>query len=331
MTEGSSAERSVLITTDTESRINSFAEDVAAGLSGNPKSIPCVYFYDYQGSVLFEQICGLPEYYLTRAEAQILRDHSADIISHLPSGSMLVELGCGSCVKTQYIIEELLGKDVRLTYSPIDISPKMLRETSAALLETYRELQVIAVAAEYCEGLEKLDIKSGAPKLILWLGSSIGNFHMDDAASFVRDLQQTMSSRDRLLIGFDLVKDRKVMESAYNDASGVTAGFNLNLLRRINRELGGEFDLGRFRHEALYNDDQSRVEMYLVSKDEQDVEVSMLKTTFHFRRGERIHTENSHKFSPDSILALAGRAGLETVDQWYDDRAYFTLVMFETR
>lgn len=331
MSGGSHAERSTLITTDTEAFASSFAEDVAAGLSSRPKSLPCIYFYDYEGSLLFEKICALPEYYLTRAEARILRDHSEEIISHVPRDSTLVELGCGSCVKTQYIIEEFLSKSDRLTYSPIDISRKMLKETSISLLETYDELEVIAVAAEYCEGLKKLGMRGGRPKLVLWLGSSIGNFDMTGAVSFIENMLRSMSPEDRLLIGFDLMKDREVLECAYNDAAGITARFNLNLLRRINRELGGEFDLGSFHHEAVYNESKSRIEMYLVSRRDQDVRIDVLDRSYHFDCGERIHTENSHKFLPETIRTLAEKAGLRLIDQWSDDREYFSLVMFGTK
>jgi dimethylhistidine N-methyltransferase len=207
----------------------------------------------------------------------------------------------------------------------------MLKEASASLLETYDDLEVVAVAGEYCEGLERLDTETGDPKLVLWLGSSIGNFDADGAAGFLQNLIRTMSRKDRLLIGFDLVKDREVLERAYNDSAGVTARFNLNLLRRINRDLGGEFDLKSFRHDAIYNEKKSRVEMYLVSKEEQDVRIDALGTRFHFDRGERIHTENSHKFSPWSIRDLACRVGLDIVQRWSDDHEYFSLTMFKVR
>jgi L-histidine N-alpha-methyltransferase len=325
------ARRSTIITTDTASLAGSFAEDVAAGLAGSPKSLPCVYFYDYRGSLIFEEICNLPGYYLTAAEAEILKEHSEEIIAHVPEGPMLVELGSGSCVKTQYIIEELLNTCDRLTYSPIDISRKMLSESSMSLLETYDDLEVIAVAAEYGEGLRRLDMQSGRPKLILWLGSSIGNFEIDEAVAFIRNLVASMSPADRLLIGFDLRKDREVLERAYNDSRGVTARFNLNLLARINRELGGSFSLHCFRHEAVFNDEKSRIEMYLKSMLDQDIRIAALDASFHFDRGERIHTENSHKFSEQSIRTIGVGSGLEVIETWGDSRGYFCLAMFGMR
>jgi dimethylhistidine N-methyltransferase len=322
------AKRSTLITTDTRASVDSFAEDVAAGLGSSPKRLPCVYFYDYQGSLLFEEICALPEYYLTRAEARILQSCSEEIISHVPPDSVLVELGSGSCVKTRYLIEGLLARYTRLTYSPIDVSQKMLKQSSMSLLKAYDDLEVIAVAAEYGEGLQRLDMRSDRPKFILWLGSSIGNFDMDEAADFVKNLLGSMSPEDRLLIGFDLEKERGILERAYDDPGGVTARFNLNLLRRINRELGGEFDLAGFTHEAVYNENKMRIEMYIVSSVDQDVRIAALGTSFHFSRGERIHTENSHKFTSETIGRLAERAGLKVIDQWYDDEKYFSLAMF---
>jgi dimethylhistidine N-methyltransferase len=328
MDQAGNARRPILITADTESFMNSFAEDVAAGLSSSPKRIPCIYFYDYQGSLIFEEICNLPEYYLCRAEDHILRTCSEEIISHVPPDSMLVELGSGSCVKTRYIIEKLLSEYDRLTYSPIDISRRVLRQSSMSLLEMYEDLEVIAVAAEYGEGLKRLGMRTDRPKLILWLGSSIGNFGMAEAAGFIKKLLGSMSTKDRLLIGFDLVKDRRILERAYNDSRGVTARFNLNLLRRINRELGGEFDLGGFTHEAVYNEGRTRIEMYIVSGADQDVRIAGLDRSYHFRRGERIHTENSYKFSRRSMRKLAEGAGLEIIDQWLDDKEYFSLTMF---
>lgn len=324
----SAEDRSTIITTDIESLADSFAEDVAAGLGASPKHLPCVYFYDYRGSLIFEEICRLPEYYLTDAEAQILKTFSEEIISYPPQNSLLVELGSGSCMKTRYIIEELLNQYDKVTYSPIDISQKMLKESAMSLLEIYDDLQIISVAAEYREGLRRLNMRSGQPKLILWLGSSIGNFEMAEAVGFLKSIVKFLAPRDFFLIGFDLNKDRSILDRAYNDSRGVTARFNLNLLSRINRELGGEFELDLFSHEAVYNEEGSRVEMYLVSACEQEVYISALDRCYHFAKDERIHTENSHKFSLETIETLARRAGMSIVRQWRDDREYFCLTLF---
>ena len=322
-------DRSIMITTDIESFTDSFARDVDRGLKASPKHLPCLYFYDYRGSLLFEQICRLPEYYLTRAETDILKTHSEDIISHLPEDILLVELGSGSCIKTELIIEELSNQHDKITYSPIDISRKMLKESSDALLEKFEDLEIISVAAEYHEGLRRLDTHSEQPKLILWLGSSIGNFEKEEALRFLRRISETSSQGDFLLIGFDLDKDKNVLEKAYNDSQNVTAAFNLNLLARINRELGGEFDLESFVHQAVYNEKKSRIEMYLISCCDQDVFIADMNQSYHFEKNERIHTENSHKFSLKSIEHLADQAGLQTIKQWFDSKNYFNLTLFK--
>ena len=330
MSSSSIEDRSTMITTDVESLTNTFAEDVGEGLDSSPKYLPCLYFYDYIGSLLFEDICQLPEYYVTRTESEILKTYAEEIISYVSSDTLLVELGSGSCIKTQYIIEELLNQHDKVTYSPIDISKKMLKESSLSLLEQYDDLEIISVAAEYNEGLRQLDMQFDQPKLILWLGSSIGNFDQREAIAFLIKIAKTLSPKDFLLIGFDLVKDKKILEQAYNDSQGVTAEFNLNLLSRINRELGGNFNLDRFRHRAIYNDKKSRIEMYLISTCEQDVYIPDLNTTYHFNKEERIHTENSHKYTLEAIGSLAEQVRLDIVKQWFDPKQYFNLTLFKS-
>jgi len=277
-------DRSTMITVDLKPAAGTFAEDIDRGLSDSPKHLPCMYFYDYRGSQLFEEICGLSEYYPTRTEAGILEEYSGEIVSLLPENPLLVELGCGSCTKTRHIIDELLSRHERVTYCPIDISKDMLEESAATLIKSYDRLEIISVAARYGEGLKQIETRTSLPKLILWLGSSIGNF-----------------------------------------TPGVTARFNLNLLERINRELGGRFDPGRFSHQAVYNQRMSRVEMYLVSECEQEVHIAALDRSYRFGKHERIHTENSHKFSLETIKALANGTGMRIAGQWCDARRYFNL------
>jgi dimethylhistidine N-methyltransferase len=317
-----------MITTDHGVSALSFAEDVERGLSSRPKYLPCVYLYDYRGSLLFENICRLPEYYLTRAESRILRTHSGEIASFLLPDSLLVELGSGSCTKTRFILEELLRRNGRVTYSPIDVSQEMLRKSAELLLERYDALKIISIAAEYREGLRQLDSRTGRPKLVLWLGSSIGNFEFEAGVRFLRNVVGSLSTEDLFLIGFDLQKDRRILEQAYNDSRGITADFNLNLLSRINRELGGEFDLGRFSHQAFYREERSRIEMHLRSICDQEVRIADLDRYYHFDRDETIHTENSRKYSLKAIATLAERTGLEIVKQWLDPRRYFNLTLF---
>jgi L-histidine N-alpha-methyltransferase len=273
----------------------------------------------------------LPEYYLTRAETQILKIHSEEIISNLSEDVLLVELGSGSCIKTQYIIEELLNQREKLIYSPIDISPQMLQESANSLLERFQDLEIISVAAEYEEGLRQIEMHHDQPKLILWLGSSIGNFNQKEAVDFLKSIVRTLSKNDSLLIGFDLDKDRTILEKAYDDSSHITAEFNLNLLGRINRELGGEFDTQKFKHLALYNDSESRIELYVVSTCDQDVFIADLNQTFHFDINEKIHTENSHKFSGPAIEEIASQTGMRIINEWFDSERYFNVTLFRAQ
>ncbi len=308
--------------------LESFSRDVGLGLGDMRKHLPCRYFYDYEGSLLFEDICGLPEYYQTRTEKKILESSAAEIIGGMPEDVVLVELGSGSSVKTTIIIEALLTKHGRASYTPIDISRSMLEESAAQLRNAYDGLEVVSIAAEYREGLKQLRNFDKRPELILWLGSSIGNFERDAAVAFLKDITTGLSPHDRLLVGFDLVKDVDILKSAYNDSQGVTAAFNLNLLARINRELGGNFDLDSFKHIAEYNTELNRIEMYIVSNRDQDVRTEAMDRTFHFDEGERIHTENSHKYTHEAIEKIAGEAGLHIIRQWQDPRDLFNLTLF---
>jgi dimethylhistidine N-methyltransferase len=204
----------------------------------------------------------------------------------------------------------------------------MLQESADSLLDKYQNLEIVSIAAEYEEGLRKLGMYDDRAKLILWLGSSIGNFKPDEAVRFLGSVAATLKPEDFLLIGFDLVKDSSLLESAYNDEQGVTAAFNVNILARINRELSGAFDLEKFVHHAPYNEEKDRIEMYLISTCEQDVHIDDLGRTYHFEANERIHTENSHKFSPERIERIAARSGLRIIEQWFDARQYFNLTLF---
>src|ERR1043166_1189920 len=239
-----------------------FARDVAAGLTAEPKQLSCRYFYDREGSRLFEAICELPEYYLTRAETEILQSHAREIAALFPNDVTVIELGSGNAVKTRLLLQALLtSRQVR--YVPIDICRPVLEESAADLLNRFPALEIVAVAAEYHEGLRHLRSQSDRPRLILWLGSNIGNFTRAEAATFLRHIQGTMTSADRMLVGVDLRKDQAILEEAYDYAAGVTAAFNLNLLVRINREMDGNFDCSAFRHRAIFNQDLGRMEMYL--------------------------------------------------------------------
>ncbi len=307
--------------------LTDLAEDVRAGLTSIPKRLSCRFFYDAEGSRLFEEISQLPEYYLTRAERDILRRFAEEIVAHCPRPLTLVELGSGSAAKTTFLIEALGRSQPRLRYVPIDISPTALRESSVALLDRYRWLEITAIASDYEQGVGQLAALGGNPKLILWLGSNIGNLERSEAGRFLRRLRELMRPDDRILIGIDLRKDREILQLAYDDPGGVTARFNLNLLARINRELGGCFDLRAFAHEAVYNETLGRMEMYLTSRRRQVVEIERLALTVTFEEGEKIHTENSYKYAQQEIERLVHAGGLRLLDQWFDHDRLFSDIL----
>lgn len=324
-------DRFTMITVDHKKKEDNFGRDVREGLSAKPKSLPCIYFYDYKGSQLFEQICDLPEYYPTRCEAEILDKYAVEIVGYLSPGVRLVELGSGSSVKTRYLLDELSERHNNLYYSPIDISAKMLKESALNLLEQYSDLEIVSVAAEYNKGLQKLNMHNSRAKLILWLGSSIGNLEPKKAIEFLNNIVQNLTTNDFLLIGFDLLKELSVLLPAYDDARGVTAAFNLNLLERINRELDGTFNLNHFDHKAVFNKAKRRIEMHLESKRKQTVDINGIQARFDFEKGERIHTENSHKYAKEDIGHIAEKCELEIVDQWFDSNKWFGLYLFRPK
>jgi L-histidine N-alpha-methyltransferase len=317
-------ERFTLLATTPRDQYAALARDVRAGLLARPKWLPCQYFYDAEGSRLFEEICALPEYYLTRAEWEILRVHAPAVAGRFSGPITLVELGSGSAAKTRVLIEAFLRRQKTLRYVPIDISRAALEESSGQLLRDYPALEITAVLAEYHEGLRHLRGKHDQPRLILWLGSNVGNFHRDEASAFLVDVRRTMTAADRLLVGIDLRKDRSILEAAYDDSRGVTARFNLNLLERISRELGGHFDPEAFGHRAVYDEEAGRVEMYLDSRAAQRVRLDRLDLEVSFAAGEPIHTENSYKYSFAEIEALAAAAGLQVEAQWLDSQKRFS-------
>ncbi len=307
------------------SLVEEFAADVLQGLSLPKKYLPPKYFYDGRGSKLFEAICLTPEYYVTRTEHNILCRNADSIVAKLPKDASLVEFGSGNSSKTRLLIEALLRRSRSLKYHPIDISSSALASSASELLQHYPSLEVRTIHAEYFDGMESLSTITKGPKLILFLGSNIGNFEPAEAVNFLREIRTRMNPEDRLLVGVDMVKDLAVLEAAYNDAEGVTAEFNLNLLRRINCELDGNFDLDAFRHLALFNPAKSRIEMHLESLVDQTVSIKSIDKEFMFARGETIHTENSYKYTEDKLAGLFVDAGLERSEQWSDEHRYFTV------
>jgi dimethylhistidine N-methyltransferase len=287
--------------------------------------LSCRYFYDAEGSRLFEAICALPEYYLTRAERQALASHAGEIVAACPSRLTLVELGSGSAVKTRLLIDALLARQPQLRYVPIDISASALTASGEGLVADYPALEVQAISAEYHEGLKLLPSLAPGPKLVLWLGSNVGNFGRTEAAAFLATVRSYLRPEDRLLLGVDLRKSAAVLERAYDDRQGVTAKFNLNLLQRINRELAGSFELAGFRHRAQYNEIDGRVEMYLVSTRSQTVRIEALEMDVAFAQGEPIHTENSYKYSRAEIDGLARASGFLVTRQWLSAEGEFSV------
>jgi L-histidine N-alpha-methyltransferase len=302
---------------------DSLCDTVYTGLTATPKHLPPRLFYDREGSAIFEEITDLPEYYPTRTEQAILEANADEIVAFAGEPMALIEFGSGSSRKTRVLIEAALRRQKRLDYAPIDISRAFLHETSQTLLDEYPGLSVTAVAGEYFDAARALP-RSSCPRLILFLGSNIGNLTEDEAVEFLTRVRRTMEPHDRLLIGTDMVKDVDVLEAAYNDAQGVTARFNGNVLRRINSELGGNFDLGAFRHHAPYDEAEQRIEMRLVSECDQMVRIESLDTDFIFAEGEAIVTEWSQKYTRERFGAIAAPAGLRIEKSWSDAQGWFT-------
>lgn len=310
-----------------------FANDVALGLGTSPKFLLAKYFYDETGSLLFEEITRQPEYYPTRTEASILEANAAAIGSHMGRAVSLVELGSGSSTKTRILLESLLKTSDELRYLPIDISPSILKETADELDEAYPGLDVTPIASQYESGLKHAsdlvseNSETADRMLVLFLGSSIGNMEPRQASRFLEKVRSHLGEKDAFLVGFDLVKEAGVLNAAYNDAKGVTAKFNLNVLHRINRELEGRFEVDLFSHLAFFNAEKSRIEMHLVSAKEQRVRIGALDKTYSFRADETIHTESSYKYTPETIRDYASRAGFEIESIFTDERSWFALAL----
>jgi len=305
---------------------SAFAADAIAGLSATPKRLHPKYFYDADGSQLFEQITQAPEYYPTRCEIAALRAHGKEIAALIPNGAALIEFGSGSSKKVRLLI----GAGPALsTYVPVDISPEMLAQEAAAVRRDYPALTVQPVAADFTAPFALPPEAAQAPARVgLFPGSTIGNFEPHQANDFLRNAAAILGRGALMLIGVDLIKDPAVLNAAYNDAGGVTARFNLNLLKRMNRELNANFDLDTFEHHAFFNRERSRIEMHLASRRRQTVRAAGVR--FGFEAGETIHTESSYKYSLQSFGALARGAGWEPVAAWTDEKGYFSIQAFKS-
>lgn len=304
------------------------ADDVRKGLTAQPKRFLPKYFYDELGSQLFEAICLLPEYYLTRAENEIFKRYASEIVAAVDGQITLLEMGSGSASKTRLIIEAILRRQPHLVFMPVDISASALESSSRILLQSYPRLTIDAYAADYFAGLAELGKKPRKRTLALFLGSNISNFDHEEALRFLRALRSVLKKGDALLLGADLKKDPAILEAAYNDALGVTSAFNLNVLGRINRELGGTFDLHNFKHLAFYNEAIGRIEIYIESLVKQIVRIEKLDLEVEFAAGELIHTENSYKYDFDGIARLASETGFTCSRTWLDSQERFSSNLF---
>lgn len=313
-----------------EARISErVASAVRDGLASTPKRLPPWLFYDEAGSLLFEQITELPEYYLTRTERSILSADAGAIVARAAAGERLrvTELGAGSAEKTRLLLAAAVRRQGPVIYEPVDVSASALM---AAQERLERELPDVLVAPQVVDYTESFALEVPAPderRLVLYIGSSIGNFEPEDAALLLRRIRGVLRPDDSLLLGVDLVKNPDALLAAYDDAEGITAAFNRNLLVRLNRELGADFDPEAFAHRAVWNAADSRVEMHLVSEARQTVRLEALDQTIDFARGESIHTENSYKYRPGQLESMLSRAGFTTNMTWTDRRGWFAVCL----
>ncbi|MET3352799.1 UNVERIFIED_ORG: dimethylhistidine N-methyltransferase [Xanthobacter viscosus] len=305
-----------------------FRADVIFGLSQPQKALPPKYFYDAAGSRLFDHICRLPEYYPTRCELEILKARAAEIGALAGPGASLVEFGSGSSIKVRLLLDAMAEP---AAYVPIDISGPHMRAAVARLAEAYPAVAMVPVEADFTQAVRLPPLGEGGRlegrRVGFFPGSTIGNFTPEAATSFLAHVGKVLGDGSALVIGFDLAKDRAVLEAAYDDRAGITAAFNLNLLSRINREVGADFDPGGFRHKAFFNGTENRIEMHLESVREQAVRMG--RHHFAFARGETIHTENSYKFSVDAFLAMARHAGWRQRAMWTDPKRWFAVAALE--
>lgn len=318
-----SADRFALL--QTGSGAGDFAADVRRGLTAPRKTLPPRWFYDALGSALFDAICFLPEYYVTRAESEVLLRNAEEIADAFGPHARLVELGSGSARKTRILLDAITQRQRELEYVPVDVDAMMLERADRELLNDYASLRVTAVSCDFARPSLAFSMLGPARgrTIVLFLGSTIGNLEPEEAAAMLRDLRSVLRPGDALLLGADLKKDRAVLEPAYDDALGVTAAFNLNMLARINRELGGAFALERFAHRAVYDETLGRIEMHLVSRGAQRVRIEALDLEIAFADGESIHTECSYKHDETTIAGLAAAGGFTVDRTWRDARRWF--------
>jgi L-histidine Nalpha-methyltransferase len=305
--------------------IPNMLDDVRESLLNSPRSLSPKYFYDERGSELFDQICSTPEYYPTRTENTLLSKYAVDIINKTKPEQIL-ELGSGYSVKTRRLFDACQDVSHNCTYAPFDVCEEALIESAQKLSEEYQWLNLKPLLGDYNGGLGNLPITNG-PYLYVFLGSTIGNFEHHEAKNFINELYKVMREGDHLLLGVDRVKESDVLHAAYNDAQGITAEFNLNVLRVLNKELNANFNVDEFTHSAIFNTDKERIEMRLISNTNQEVQLSDLQESIHFEQGEQILTEISQKYTYTGIEEILTAAKFSITDHYEDEDAYFSLVL----
>ena len=309
------------------------ASAVRAGLASPRKHLPFWLFYDEEGSRLFERITELPEYYLTRTERAIFAANAAEIIAEAASDSRLriTELGAGSASKTCLLLAAAVDLQGTVLYEPVDVSASALRDAARRIEREIAGVTVTPRLMDYTNGLVFKPTNEGERRLVLYIGSSIGNFEPQESTRLLRRLRGTLDLGDAILLGADQAKDPRVLLAAYDDKTGVSAAFNRNMLVRLNRELGANFDLENFAHRAVWNRSESRIEMHLVSRIAQRVQLDAVDMTVHFAAGETIHTENSYKFGPSQVESLFAGAGFEQTAIWKDEQNWFSVCLGRTK
>jgi probable methyltransferase len=304
-----------------------FREQVLGGLAQKPATLPSKFFYDEAGSMLFSRICELEEYYVTRTEMQMLHDFGGNIARAIGAGVELIGLGTGLGTKTAILLDSL---ERPVAYIPVDISKEQLIQSTATFSRRFPTLEILPVCADYLQPFDlPTPLRVPSRKIVYFPGSTIGNLDPADALRFLKKIRRMAGYRGGLLLGADLKKSKTILERAYNDSAGVTAEFNLNLLRRINRELDGDFEEKQWRHRAIYNPNPGRIEMHLISRVDQTVHVA--DEVFRFAQGEHIITEFSYKYSPPEMIAMAGEAGLHFENVWIDSKGLFGLFFFTVK
>jgi dimethylhistidine N-methyltransferase len=305
----------------------SFADDLFKGLTNDPKYIPSKYFYDEQGSRLFQEIMHLPEYYLFDCELEIFRDNHEEILEKFAPNQEpfeLIEFGAGDGIKTKVLLKNFLKAKTEFKYLPVDISEDALDSLVANLKENFPQLEVEGLPDDYFIALKKLNLSSTKRKVVLFLGSNIGNFNYEQSIEFLSEVSKNLKPNDLLLIGMDLKKNPDIILEAYNDKHGVTRAFNLNLLNRINREMEADFNIAQFKHYPVYDPVEGGAKSYLMSRIKQTVHLKKLDLTIEFEPWEAIYTESSYKYTPYRIQKIAELAGFEVIKNFYDARNHYT-------